>query len=185
MRLLLTLLVFIPLSAQAHTAARIITDVGTIMIELDEQKPQTTNNFVNLATGEAHYTTVDGKKSDKPFYDGLIFHRVNPELGIFSGCPWGTGRGWPGYFIDEESPEGSKFDQPGLVAMAKIKGEKQYGSQFFITSAPAPFLNGKYTIFGTVTAGLDVVMKIANTPRGQRDNPLKPIHIKHIEIVRN
>lgn len=184
MRFLFVLLLCLPFSAHAKQQARIITDVGTILVDLLDDKPQTVANFIGLATGEARYTTPDGKKSSKPFYNDLIFHRTNPKLGIFTGCPWGTGRGWPGYMIPEEKPDDSRFETAGLVAMAKIKGEKQYGSQFFITTTALPELNGKYTIFGVVTLGLDIVQKIANAPRGNRDNPTNPVHIKSIEIVR-
>ena len=185
LNLLLTVAFFtLPLAAHAKASARIVTDLGTIKISIDaEGHPQTADNFAKLVTGEGSSIDIKGKKVNKPFYNGLTFHRANPELGIFTGCPWGSGRGWPGYFMPDEKPEESKFDQPGVVAMAKIQGNKQYGSQFFITTAPQPGLNGKYTAFGNVISGMEIVKAIASVPRGPRDNPLKPIRIKTIEMI--
>ena len=177
------IIAFFPLASHA-LAARVITDAGTFLIELQQDRaPRTVDNFVGLAKGDIRFTQVDGKKVTRPFYDGLTFYRVNPDLGIFTGDPWGNGRGWPGYFIDEEPQPDAHFDKPGLVAMAKIKGEKRYGSQFFITTKPLPYLDGQYTIFGHVTVGMEVVMKIANAPHNSRENPTTPVTIKNIEIV--
>jgi len=184
MRLFAILIIALfPLASHA-LSARVITDVGTIMIELHQDRaPKTVDNFVGLAKGDIKFTQTDGKKVTRPFYDGLSFYRVNPDLGIFTGDPWGNGRGWPGYFIDEEVQPDNHFDKPGLVAMAKIRGEKRYGSQFFITTKALPFLDGQYTIFGNVTVGMEVVMKIAHAPHNAREIPTTPVKIKNIEIV--
>ncbi|MCC6137405.1 MAG: peptidylprolyl isomerase [Bdellovibrionaceae bacterium] len=169
----------------ANTEARIITDVGTITIRfLESSAPKTVENFVKLASGEQKYIDIKGQKSMKPFYNGLKFHRVHPDLGIFSGCPWGTGRGWPGYYMFDEAPTTSNFDAPGLVAMAKVPGDNRVGSQFFITSKPEPRWNGKYTIFAKVTSGMDVVNKIANLPHDTGLQPLETVTIRKIEIVK-
>lgn len=185
MKFVLVFLLSFPVLAQAGMMVRLVTTKGTILVNLDtEGHPRTVDNFVKLATGETRHIEKDGKKSNSPFYNGLTFHRVNPELGIFSGCPFGDGRGWPGFFISDENIESSTFTTPGVVAMAKIKGEKRSGSQFFITTKALPHLNGKYVVFGRVQEGMDVVMAIANAPRGNRDNPLSPIILKTVEIAR-
>jgi peptidyl-prolyl cis-trans isomerase A (cyclophilin A) len=185
MRLLFFIILFISSGAQAAIHARLITSMGVIEIALNElAAPKTVDNFVKLATGEQKYIDIKGNKSNKPFYNGLIFHRVHPDLGIFTGCPWGTGRGWPGYYMFDEAPLISKFDQPGLVAMAKVPGDNRVGSQFFITTKELPRLNGKYTIFGAVVSGMDVVAKIAEVQRTATLQPKDPIILQKVEIVK-
>lgn len=166
--------------------ARLITDMGNITIELlDDRAPKTVENFVKLATGEQKYIDVKGNKSTKPFYNGLKFHRVHPDLGIFSGCPWGTGRGWPGYYMFDENPGASDFSSSGgLVAMAKVPGDNRVGSQFFITVKPEPRFSGKYTIFGKVISGMDIVNKIATAAYDTNLQPKQPIYIQRVEILR-
>lgn len=181
---IISLFLFPKMSA-AETEARIITDLGTISIRFFESSaPKTVENFIKLASGEQKYIDIKGQKTTRPFYNGLKFHRVHPDLGIFSGCPWGTGRGWPGYYIFDESPTYSNFDSPGLVAMAKVPGDNRVGSQFFITTKPEPRFNGKYTIFAKVVSGQDVVNKIANLPRSPNLQPLKTVTIQKVEILR-
>lgn len=186
--LFLVALLFSPLfsfPAHAELKARLITSMGIIEFRLMEnQTPKTVENFVKLATGEQKYIDIKGNKSTKPFYNGLIFHRVHPDLGIFSGCPWGTGKGWPGYYMFDESPASAVFDRPGLVAMAKVPGDNRVGSQFFITTQSMPRLNGKYTIFGEVVTGMDVVQKIANVPRSVTLHPTDPIYLQRVEFVK-
>lgn len=184
MRLLsLLLTVFASVSVFANTLAKLNTDKGTITIRLYDTTPRLTENFIKLATGDIRYTDLTGKKiRGRPFYDGLIFHRVHPDLGIFSGCPWGNGRGWPGYFISDESAE-SRFERPGLLAMAKMPNDKRAGSQFFITTKAQPRLNGKYTVFGEVISGMDIVQKIASLDRDIFLKPKEAIHIKKVEII--
>ncbi len=169
----------------ADPQARIVTDQGTITISLMPLvAPKTVENFVKLAIGEQKYIDITGQKSNKPFYNGLKIHRAHPSLGIFTGCPWGTGRGWPGYYMFDEAPDRSDFSQPGMVAMAKVPGDTRVGSQFFITTTENTRLNGKYTIFGKVTGGMDVVMKIASAPTDTSLQPQVPIIIRKVEIVR-
>jgi peptidyl-prolyl cis-trans isomerase A (cyclophilin A) len=170
-------------SAWADKKARLITDVGTIEILLfTDTQPLTTGNFIDLAIGRKKYVNSEGKKTTKPFYNGLIFHRVHPELGIFSGCPLGNGHGYPGYYIPDENVKDSKFQTPFRLAMAKLPGDDKSGSQFFITTRAEPRLNGKYVIFGEVTAGQDIVTQISNVDRDVTMKPKKPIHINKIEI---
>jgi peptidyl-prolyl cis-trans isomerase A (cyclophilin A) len=182
------LLISIFLFSQLSNAlqARIVTDLGSITIDLLESKaPKTVENFVKLASGEQKYVDTKGLKSTKPFYNGLTFHRTHPDLGIFSGCQWGTGRGWPGYYVLDEAPEKSDFStSSGWVAMAKMLGDNRVGSQFFITNRPEPRFNGKYTIFGKVVLGMDIVDKIANVPHDMQLRPKQPVHIQKVEIIR-
>ncbi len=164
---------------------RLTTNMGAIEFELFEDKaPVTVDNFVGLATGVKEW--VDPRslmKQKKPFYNGLIFHRVIPEFMIQTGCPLGTGTGNPGYkFKDEFAPD-LTFNIPGRLGMANA-GANDNGSQFFITEIPTPWLDGKHTVFGQVTAGLDIVKKIARVPRDRRDKPLEPVVIQNVEIFR-
>lgn len=170
----------------ARSQAKIITDAGTITIAfLEKEAPKTAESFMKLASGEQRYIDINGKKSNRPFYDGLKVHRVHPDLGIFSGCPFGNGRGWPGYYTFDEESERSNFDRDGLVAMAKIPGDTRVGSQFFITLKPEPRFSGKYTAFAQVVEGMDIVRRIANVPRTITMEPVSPIYVKKIEILRN
>ncbi len=123
--------------------ATIDTDKGTIEIKLHaEHAPKTVNNFVALAR--------DG------FYDGLTFHRVIANFMIQGGDPDGTGRGGPGYSFEDEVRDNPLKHETGSLSMANA-GPNTNGSQFFITHAPQPHLNGRHTVFGSVTSGQDVV----------------------------
>ena len=127
--------------------AQIETDKGTIDIKLyAEHAPKTVNNFVSLAR--------DG------FYDGLIFHRVIPNFMIQGGDPDGNGRGGPGYQFEDEVRDNPLKHEIGSLSMANA-GPNTNGSQFFITHAPQPHLNGRHTVFGKVMDGQDVVDAIA------------------------
>lgn len=151
------------------------TTEGSIMIKLyDQDAPNTVQNFVDLATG---------KKTGKPFYDGLIFHRVIPDFMIQGGCPKGTGTGGPGYNIKDEFSAKLRHDGPGVLSMANA-GPNTGGSQFFITIKATPWLDGRHAVFGKVVKGMDVVNKIVSAPRDGRDKPLKPITIKKVTIQR-
>lgn len=183
MRSILVLLIFSLTSiASADYKGRIVTDVGTIGIRLYASSNLMSMNFMELALGRKRFFDVSGKRQLKPFYNGLIFHRAHPDLGIFSGCPLGNGRGWPGFMIPAENLKDAKFDRPGLIAMAKVEGDSDVGSQFFITTKAQPRLDGRFPVFGEVTSGMEVVQKIAAAQRDVLMKPLKPIHIKQIEI---
>ena len=150
-----------------------------------DKAPETVNNFVDLAEGNKEWKDpVTGNKKKSHFYDGLIFHRVIPKFMIQGGDPAGNGTGGPGYQFKDEINADAHFDKPGILAMANA-GKDTNGSQFFITVAPTNWLDGKHTIFGEVTEGMDVVKKISETPRDQmNDMPLKPVKITNVTIQR-
>jgi peptidyl-prolyl cis-trans isomerase B (cyclophilin B) len=144
------------------------TTEGSIELELyGEEAPKTVANFEKLA-GEG-------------FYDGLIFHRVIPDFMIQGGCPQGTGTGGPGYTFEDEFN-----DHPverGSLAMAN-SGPDTNGSQFFIvTTDAAPWLDGKHTVFGRVTDGMDAVDAIEGTSTGGGDKPVEPQVIERVELA--
>ncbi|TAN21519.1 MAG: peptidylprolyl isomerase [Acidobacteria bacterium] len=168
-------------------AAAIQTDLGTITVQLfPKAAPLTVGNFIGLAEGTQKWVNPrTGKiEAGKPFYNGLTFHRVIPNFMIQGGDPLGNGSGTPGYaFANEVSPD-LTFDRPGRLAMANA-GPNTNGSQFFITVAPYPSLNGNYTIFGQVISGQNVADAISQVPRDGSDNrPLTPVHIIKITIHR-
>src|SRR5436305_8963741 len=132
----------------------------------DDHAPKTVENFRKLAT--------DG------FYDGLIFHRVIPDFMVQGGCPEGTGTGGPGYTFEDEFNQ-HKIER-GALAMANA-GPNTNGSQFFIvTAGAAPWLDGKHTVFGRVTSGMDAVDAIERTPTGAGDRPIEDQTIERVDV---
>jgi peptidyl-prolyl cis-trans isomerase B (cyclophilin B) len=150
------------------TTATLHTNQGEIALELfDDDAPNTVENFTKLAR--------DG------FYDGVIFHRVIPDFMIQGGDPTGTGTGGPGYSFDDEFND-HKVER-GALAMANA-GPNTNGSQFFIvTTQAASWLNGKHTVFGRVTSGMDVVDRISELPRDARDKPHDDVTIERVELA--
>ncbi|HEX8744893.1 MAG TPA: peptidylprolyl isomerase [Thermoleophilaceae bacterium] len=148
--------------------ATLHTNHGAIEIELfDDDAPKTVENFKKLAG--------DG------FYDGLIFHRVIKDFMIQGGDPQGTGTGGPGYTFEDEIND-HKIVR-GALAMANA-GPNTNGSQFFIvTTDAAPWLDGKHTVFGQVTSGMEAVDAIEGTPTGARDRPVDDAVIERVELV--
>jgi cyclophilin family peptidyl-prolyl cis-trans isomerase len=144
------------------------TSEGPIELELyPDAAPTTVENFLKLSR--------DG------FYEGVIFHRVIPDFMIQGGDPTGTGSGGPGYQFEDEFNEHRVVR--GAVAMANA-GPNTNGSQFFIVTAEAtPWLDGKHTVFGRVTAGMDVVDRISDADRDANDRPREPIAIERVELV--
>ena len=160
------------------------TTAGDIKINLmPNHAPKTVANFVELATGAREWTDPQTReKTNRPLYDGTIFHRVIDNFMIQGGDPLGRGTGGPGYnFADEFHPELS-FDRPYLLAMANA-GPNTNGSQFFITTVRTPHLNFKHTIFGEVAdqEGRDVVDKIGTTKTGAGDRPVVDVKINSVE----
>jgi peptidyl-prolyl cis-trans isomerase A (cyclophilin A) len=165
--------------------AVIETSMGNIEVELFADKsPVTVANFVGLAEGTKEFTDLKtGKKVKRKFYDGLTFHRVIPDFMIQAGCPLGNGTGGPGYKFEDETNNGLKFSEPGILAMANA-GPNTNGSQFFITEVATPWLSGHQTIFGQVVSNedLQIVKKIARVECDFSDKPAEPVIIKRIVI---
>jgi len=146
------------------------TNKGVFVAEMFEDKaPLTTKNFIELV--------------EKGFYDGIIFHRVIDGFMIQGGDPTGTGMGGPGYKIKDEFGEGLKHDDEGILSMANA-GPNTGGSQFFITLAPTPWLNGHHAIFGKVVEGMDVVRLIGVVPTDFRDRPREVVTMEKVEVVK-
>lgn len=157
--------------------------LGYIVLRLFPDKtPITVSNFIGLADGTREFVDPKtGVKTKRRFYDGLIFHRVMPNFMIQGGDPQGTGRGGPGYRFEDEFVQALTFDRVGLLAMAN-SGPNTNGSQFFITVAKTPWLNGKHTIFGEVVKGQEVVNKIAGLPAGTGSKPHEPVVMEKVVI---
>lgn len=157
--------------------------LGNIVLKLYAEKtPVTVQNFTGLAGGTREFINPKtGKKEKKPFYDNLIFHRAIPDFMIQGGDPLGNGKGGPGYKFGDEIVRELKFTGPGILAMAN-SGPGTNGSQFFITVAPTPWLNGKHTIFGKVVEGQDIVSRISELPTGPGNMPLKPVVMEKVSI---
>ena len=150
------------------TTATIHTNHGAITIELfDDDAPKTVENFLKL--------------SRDSFYDGVIFHRIIPDFMIQGGDPTGTGSGGPGYQFEDEFNDHKVVR--GALAMANA-GPNTNGSQFFIvTTEAASWLDGKHTVFGRVTGGMDVVDTISDVATGPGDRPLADVVIERVEVV--
>lgn len=164
--------------------AQFETNMGTFKIKLFADKaPKTVENFTGLAKGTKEWTDPkSGDKVKKPFYDGLKFHRVIDGFMIQGGCPLGNGTGGPGYKFEDEFVADLKHTKPGILSMANA-GPNTNGSQFFITLAPTTWLDGKHTVFGEVTEGMDVVNNIGKTKTGSMDRPVEDIVIKKVTIL--
>jgi peptidyl-prolyl cis-trans isomerase A (cyclophilin A) len=165
--------------------ATLRTNQGTVRLRLfPDHAPKTVRNFVDLAEGARDWTDPRTRRASRErLYDGTVFHRVIPRFMIQGGDPLGTGRGGPGYqFADEIHPD-LRFDRPYLLAMANA-GPGTNGSQFFITVAPTPHLNGRHTIFGEVIEGSDVVDRISKAETGGDDRPVADVVLESVEIER-
>lgn len=162
------------------------TSLGNITCELYPAKaPLTVKNFTGLANGSIRWIDpLTGQGTDRPLYDNTVFHRVIPDFMIQGGDPLGNGTGGPGYRFEDEIDPSLTFENKGVLAMANA-GPNTNGSQFFITVAPAPWLNGRHTIFGRVVKGQEIADKISLVQRGQNDRPIEPVVLKRIVISGN
>lgn len=153
----------------AERKIRFTTNKGVFVAQMFEEKaPLTTKNFIEL--------------TEKGFYDGLIFHRVIDGFMIQGGCPNGTGTGGPGYRIKDEFGEGLLHDDEGILSMANA-GPNTGGSQFFITLAPTPWLNGHHAVFGKIVEGMDVVREIGSVATNFQDRPLDTVVMEKVEVL--
>jgi peptidyl-prolyl cis-trans isomerase A (cyclophilin A) len=144
------------------------TNLGTIEAELfQDGAPKTVGNFIELVK--------------KGYYDGVVFHRVIEGFMVQGGDPDGTGRGGPGYTIPDEFGEGLAHTEPGVFSMANA-GPNTGGSQFFITLAATPWLDGKHAIFGKVSNGLDVVEVIGQVQTGAADRPTEDVVMEKVTV---
>jgi cyclophilin family peptidyl-prolyl cis-trans isomerase len=153
---------------EARPSAVFDTSMGSFRIELfSDLAPKTCRSFMDLA--------------ERNFYDGVIFHRVIDSFMIQGGDPTGTGTGGPGYTIPDEFAPGLAHDSEGILSMANA-GPNTGGSQFFITLAATPWLDGKHAIFGRVTEGMDVVRAIGKVRTASNDRPTVDVTIKKLTI---
>lgn len=153
----------------ANRIAVFDTNMGEFEIELFEDKtPITTGNFIKLA--------------EEDFYDGVIFHRVIDGFMIQGGDPTGTGMGGPGYTIEDEFMPELKHESEGILSMANTGRPHTGGSQFFITLAATPWLDGLHTVFGRVVKGMEVVRAIGGVETGAQDRPVNDVVINSITI---
>jgi peptidyl-prolyl cis-trans isomerase A (cyclophilin A) len=169
--------------------ATLTTSQGTITVRLfPDHAPKTVRNFVELAEGGREWTDPrTGQSAKTPLYNGTIFHRVIPQFMIQGGDPLGTGTGGPGYKFDDEIHPDLTFDRPYLLAMANAGiqgGRGTNGSQFFITTVPTYWLNGKHTIFGEVVGGKEVVDAIGAASTKPGDRPVTDIVLQSVTISR-
>jgi peptidyl-prolyl cis-trans isomerase A (cyclophilin A) len=174
----------------AHThVATLHTNHGDIVVNLlANHAPKTVANFVGLATGQIEWTDpATNQKTKRPLYDGVIFHRIIDDFMIQGGDPLGQGIGGPGYQFDDEIHPELDFTEPYVLAMANAgiqMGHGTNGSQFFITTVPTTWLQGKHTIFGVVAdeASRETVKKIEAVEKDGRDRPIESVVIESISI---
>ena len=161
------------------------TTLGEMVCLLEEEKtPETVKNFVELATGAKEYTDPKtGEKSNQPFYDGTIFHRIIKNFMVQGGDRLGQGTGGPGYRFKDEFNSSLKHSASGVLSMANA-GPNTNGSQFFITLVATPWLDGKHTVFGRIVKGQEVLEKLGKVSTGPMDRPREEVGIQKLRIVR-
>ncbi len=150
----------------------------------EKEVPKTVANFVGLAEGTKEFRDPKtGAAAKRPYYDGIVFHRVIAGFMIQGGDPLGQGYGGPGYNFADEFHPSLRHERAGLLSMANA-GPNTNGSQFFVTLAPTPHLDNRHSIFGEVVEGLDVVKKIGKVPTDRNDRPVKPVVMNTVTIER-
>jgi peptidyl-prolyl cis-trans isomerase A (cyclophilin A) len=161
------------------------TSLGNFTAELFEsQVPKTVGVFAGLADGTKEWThPKTGEKHKKPYYDGIIFHRVIDGFVIQGGDPLGQGYGGPGFQFEDEFHPDLRHDRVGILSMANA-GPNTNGSQFFVTLGPTPHLDRRHSVFGAVVDGLDVVEKIGKVKTGPQDRPVTPVVMNRVWIER-
>ena len=167
--------------------ARLVTTQGTMIAKLEEERaPNTVKNFVGLATGTQPWenSKTGQEENGKPFYDGIIFHRVIPDFMVQVGCPLGRGTGGPGYKFGDEFHKDLKHTGPGMLSMANA-GPGTNGSQIFVTERATPHLDGKHSVFGQVVVNADLIGKIARVPTGPGDKPKTDVVLQKVELFRS
>lgn len=185
--IVLILMVFLPVHAQYSGLekglyAEFVTNKGTFVAKLYyEETPMTVANFVDLAQGKNKLAEKQYHK--KPYFNGIIFHRVINNFMIQGGDPTGTGRGGPGYRFPDEIVDDLKHSKKGILSMANA-GPETNGSQFFITLRATPHLDGKHTVFGEIVLGMDIVESIGSTPTNPGDRPKEDVVIQELNIIK-
>jgi peptidyl-prolyl cis-trans isomerase A (cyclophilin A) len=165
--------------------AKFETTLGNFTVELFEEKvPVTVGIFSGLAEGTKEWKhPKTGETHTKPYYDGIIFHRIIEGFMIQGGDPLGEGRGGPGFQFKDEFHPDLRHDQAGILSMANA-GPNTNGSQFFITLAATPHLDRRHTVFGKVVEGLDVIHAIGRTATDGQDRPKTPVVMNKVTIER-
>jgi peptidyl-prolyl cis-trans isomerase A (cyclophilin A) len=161
------------------------TQKGQMIARLEEEKvPETVKNFVGLATGEKEYTDPrNGQKSNEPFYDGTVFHRIIKDFMVQGGDRLGQGTGGPGYRFKDEFHPTLKHTGAGILSMANA-GPNTNGSQFFITLVQTSWLDNKHAVFGKLVKGEEVLKALGNIATGPQDRPREEVGIQSLRIVR-
>lgn len=181
----------IQVPGEGQLYARLVTSMGTMIAKLEEERaPNTVKNFVGLATGTQPWEDAKTGKTEtgKPFYDGIIFHRVIPDFMVQVGCPLGRGTGGPGYRFDDEFNRELRHSGPGILSMANAGtqgGKGTNGSQIFITERATPHLDDRHSVFGQVVVGADLIGKIARVPTGPGDKPKTDVVLQKVEVFRS
>ncbi len=174
-----------PLTLSEGTYAVFHTTDGDFIVKLFPDKaPKTVENFVALATGKKEWThPITQVTQTKPIYNNTIIYRIVKDVEIDGGDPTNKGYGGPGYTLDLEISPDLKFDSAGMLAMANSGRDKSNGSRWFITLVPLPDFSGRFTIFGKVIGGLDVVRQISRKPTRRPLEPLDPTVVNTVDII--